>query len=246
MGEMIFCRACGNEVHRTARSCPACGAPLAQKRYKDKTAAAVLAFFCGGFGFHRFYLGQWWGIFYLMTSCIGIPFFISFIEFIVFLCTSRESWDAKHNDGFDGQGSNSNSVVWVVVGLAVGVMMFVVGIGVIAGISIPAYQDHTKRTIVSSGLYAASPAKAAMAEYISSTGKFPPSMDALGIQPTGLPQHVTNISLDQTSQSIVVSYDAALFNKTLNIGVGLDNGQVKFNCYSVDIENRYLPQQCKR
>lgn len=245
MGEMVFCRACGREVHRTARSCPACGAPLSQKRYKDKTAAAILAFFCGGFGFHRFYLGQWWGVFYLLFACTGIPSFVAFIEFIVFLCTSRESWDAKHNDGFDGQGSNSNAVVWIVVGLAAGVMMFVCMIGILAALALPAYQDYTKRTVVMSGLTAATIAKTSTAAYISSTGKFPPSLEAIGVQPGNLPLHVSSIDLDQQSQSIVITYDETLGNKTLNIGTSLNNGQIVFNCYSVDMPVRYLPASCK-
>jgi TM2 domain-containing membrane protein YozV/Tfp pilus assembly major pilin PilA len=245
MGEMIYCPSCGHEVHRTARNCPACGAPVVQKRYKDKIAATVLAFFLGGLGIHRFYLGQWWGLFYLLFSCTGIPSFISFIECIVFLCTSQESWDNKHNDGQSATQSSSSAVVWIVVGVAAGLMVFVAVIGILAAIALPSYQDYTKRTVVATGITAASGLKTAEAEYIASTGKFPPNIEATGFQPANLPAHVSSITLDQQSQSIVIAYDETLYNKSVNIGVSLNNGNLEFSCYSQDMPKKYLPQNCR-
>lgn len=68
---------------------------------KDKVVAALLAFFLGGFGAHRFYLGQTgMGFMYLIFCWTFIPLFISFIDFIAFLVTSKESFDAKYNKGY--------------------------------------------------------------------------------------------------------------------------------------------------
>jgi len=65
---------------------------------KDKTTAALLAFFLGGFGVHRFYLGQTGlGFLYLIFCWTFIPIFIGFIDFIVFLTMSKEAFDAKYN-----------------------------------------------------------------------------------------------------------------------------------------------------
>ncbi|MCF8110371.1 MAG: TM2 domain-containing protein [Desulfobacteraceae bacterium] len=97
-GSMVFCRGCGKEIHEDARTCPHCGAPQrATNQGKNKVVAGVLALFLGGLGVHRFYLGQWWGIFYLLFVWVFfIPSFIAFIEGIVFLVTNDEVWEQKY------------------------------------------------------------------------------------------------------------------------------------------------------
>lgn len=65
---------------------------------KSKTTATVLAFFLGGFGIHRFYLGQTaLGILYLVFCWTFIPAFIAFIDFICLLLMSEETFNQKYN-----------------------------------------------------------------------------------------------------------------------------------------------------
>ena len=65
---------------------------------KSKTTAAVLAFFLGGIGVHRFYLGQaGLGIVYLVFSWTLIPCLVAFIDFIGFLCMSDEQFNRRYN-----------------------------------------------------------------------------------------------------------------------------------------------------
>jgi TM2 domain-containing membrane protein YozV len=96
---MIFCQGCGKQMHNTARSCPSCGAvSAARKSDKTKWIAALLAFFLGGLGVHRFYLGNAViGILYLLFCWTFIPAIIAFCEFIYFLAVSEESFDRKYN-----------------------------------------------------------------------------------------------------------------------------------------------------
>lgn len=65
---------------------------------KSKSTATVLAFFLGGFGVHKFYLGRvGWGVVYLLFFWTFIPAFIAFIEFIVYLAMSEETFNNKYN-----------------------------------------------------------------------------------------------------------------------------------------------------
>jgi hypothetical protein len=83
-----FCFACGEKIDARAEICPQCG--VRQKPAiggKSRIAAALLAFFLGGLGIHRFYLGRpLSGILYLVFFWTLIPGIIAFVEFIVYLC----------------------------------------------------------------------------------------------------------------------------------------------------------------
>lgn len=65
---------------------------------KDRIIAALLAFFGGGFGFHRFYLGDnFRGLMHILFCWTMIPSFISFFDSIGFLMMSPERFDLKYN-----------------------------------------------------------------------------------------------------------------------------------------------------
>lgn len=93
---LVHCRECGHSIARNASSCPQCGGRQSASAGKNRIAAAVLALFLGGLGIHRFYLGQWWGVFYLLFFWTFIPSIISFFEAILFLLASDEDWNAKY------------------------------------------------------------------------------------------------------------------------------------------------------
>lgn len=86
---MVFCTACGKSIAANAVACPSCGAPNAaakgQTSEKTMVAAALLCFFFGVLGFHRFYVGKiGTGILMLLTlGVFGIWTLIDFIMIIV-------------------------------------------------------------------------------------------------------------------------------------------------------------------
>jgi TM2 domain-containing membrane protein YozV len=64
---------------------------------KSRIAAALFAFFLGGFGGHKFYLGQvGLGILYLVFFWTFIPAIVAFIEFILLLAMSDETFNQKY------------------------------------------------------------------------------------------------------------------------------------------------------
>lgn len=86
-------------------------------KMRSKTTAVILAFFLGGFGIHRFYLGQTGlGIVYLLFSWTLIPCFIAFIDFIGFLCMSDEQFNRKYNSPLTTP--NNNNVNTVAINMA--------------------------------------------------------------------------------------------------------------------------------
>lgn len=101
-----FCGDCGSVIKAKAEICPKCGvrqlsAPNAlsttAQNGKSKIAAALLAFFLGGLGVHKFYLGQiGLGILYLVFCWTFIPAIIAFIEFIILLTMSDETFNQKY------------------------------------------------------------------------------------------------------------------------------------------------------
>ncbi len=92
-----FCVACGQPMHISARSCPKCGAVQPGISGRNKLAAALLAFFLGGFGIHRFYLGRpVSGFIYLLFCWTAIPAIIGFIEAILLLMMSEDRFEQKY------------------------------------------------------------------------------------------------------------------------------------------------------
>lgn len=83
------------------------------KRKKKKRAATLLALFFGIFGIHRFYLDQrnigiahltmfFLGafIFTRMDWLVAIPAIMGVVDFLIFLFTSRESFDERYNQEY--------------------------------------------------------------------------------------------------------------------------------------------------
>ena len=65
---------------------------------KNKTTAAILAFFLGGLGVHRFYLGQnGLGLVYLLFFWTFIPALIALVDFIIFVTMNDAHFNAKYN-----------------------------------------------------------------------------------------------------------------------------------------------------
>ena len=101
-----FCSECASTIKAKAEICPKCGVrQMTQQGFltaaapngKNKITAAFLAFFLGGLGVHKFYLGQiGFGFLYLIFSWTLIPSIVAFIEFIILLTMTDETFNNKH------------------------------------------------------------------------------------------------------------------------------------------------------
>jgi hypothetical protein len=78
---LICCPECAEQISDSAKICPSCGFQSGKHAGKSKGLALVLAIFLGGFGIHKFYLGQTTaGIFYVLFFWTVIPFLLSIID----------------------------------------------------------------------------------------------------------------------------------------------------------------------
>lgn len=91
------CQVCLNKVNGKMM-CDAC---VSQRptTSKSRIAAALLAFFLGSLGVHKFYLGKiGQGFLYLLFCWTLIPGIVAFVEFIIYLTWSDEQFAAKYPD----------------------------------------------------------------------------------------------------------------------------------------------------
>ncbi len=93
-----FCHACGASIDPRAELCTKCGVrqrPATSER--NRISAAILAFFLGGLGAHKFYLGKpVLGLVYLLFCWTFIPAIVALIEGITYLSISDQEFAAKH------------------------------------------------------------------------------------------------------------------------------------------------------
>ena len=93
-----YCASCGNVIKKKAVICPKCGVKQSYGKGKSRISAALLAFFLGFIGVHKFYLGRpGQGVLYLLFFWTLIPGIIAFVEFILLLCMSDDKFDEKYN-----------------------------------------------------------------------------------------------------------------------------------------------------
>lgn len=90
-----YCRGCGSVIHASAPTCPRCGArqsgdsggsSVSNGAIKSRVTGALLAFFLGGLGVHKFYCGKiGLGLLYLIFFWTWIPALVALVEGILFL-----------------------------------------------------------------------------------------------------------------------------------------------------------------
>ena len=246
-GVLRPCKGCGQEIHITVATCPHCGSSQRSSRYKGKVAAALLAFFLGGLGIHRFYLGQWWGLFYLLFFWTMIPGLVAFIEFIVFLVRSQEKWDEIYNDGMPA-GPNEQGSTALIVGLAiVGIFVIIGVIGILAAIAIPQYADYTYRAKVSNAIVQTPPVKQAIMVFYTEHNILPDSNIMAGIEEPYLVdgQHSIRVTPDGFELSFG-GHDSVIASKTIEFAPYLDEaGNVLWDCTGGTLDHRYRPMDCR-
>ena len=241
---MTPCRGCGKPIHNTAPTCPHCGAPQRTgRRIKGKTVAAVLAIFLGGLGVHRFYLGQWRGLWYLLFCWTGIPGLVALIEGIVFLCSNGDKWDDKFNGGVPSGDSGAGAVLVAIVA----VIFIIAVIGILAAIAIPAYQDYLTRSKIVQAVSMMRQATPVVGKYIEKNQFAPESLQAAGFS-AALPDSIAGVAINNRTGEMVVTLAGAMqvAGKTFSMLPAVDTAnQITWRCSSSTLPAKLLPVECR-
>lgn len=234
-----YCYKCGTLLQKHMQVCPKCFTPPVHLTARNKTLAGFLALFLGGLGVHRFYLGQWWGIFYIAFWFTFIPSLVSIVEALVFWFTSDERWNKKY-----GQVPKSGGTMVAI--FAVSFFLFVMLVGMLAAIALPAYQEYTTRAKIASAMLLVNDTREKVTAFINNTGFLPnQNLDA------SLPEVIGNdiVALEVIEGGkIKVTYDIRDLNHYGNTIIWtptVDGDQVIWSCREGTVPDRYRNQECR-
>lgn len=104
-GNEVYCTKCGEMNKKSALYCSRCGvnqitgvlpARTSSNAKRSRVTAALLAIFLGGFGAHKFYMGNARsGVIYLLLLLTLIPTLISIVEGFIYLRDSDENFEKR-------------------------------------------------------------------------------------------------------------------------------------------------------
>lgn len=128
-------------------------------------------------------------------------------------------------------------------------MIVVAIIAILAAIALPAYQDYTIRAQISEGLVVASGAKNAVWDFISNTGRLPPSNTSAGLATsTSISgNYVASVQVAGGSITITMGNQAntRVIGRTVDLSpVTGSGGSISWTCKSA-INPKYLPTGCR-
>jgi len=190
-----------------------------------------------------FYYGAYWFVTFLIVPMFANRLYYQHAQKKIDKVVSVTSSPEQQSIEVARRGGTS------AVGLVIIPLILVFFVGIIAAISIPAYNDYTVRAQVSEGLNLSGGAKAAVTEYYQDTGELPDNNMVAGLAPaddiSGM--YVSNVVVD--SGAIVVTYGGQSHNviagKSLVLSPETNAGNVTWVCYSDSIPGKHLPAACR-
>lgn len=203
------------------------------EKTKSKNVAGFLALLLGGLGVHRFYLGQWIGIFYLLFVWTLFPVIIAFFEGLWFLFMKKEKWEGKYDYGKN-----------ISVGDGVAILSVGSFIGISGAIAIPAHQDFTIRAKVSEAIGMSINVRKAVSEYALREQQWPENNSMIGISEDLSSNYVSSLSVDKGVIYVEMTPETGTKGALVLIPSYLD-GVITWTCNESTVESKYLPVKCR-
>ena len=118
---------------------------------------------------------------------------------------------------------------------------------ILAAIAIPAYMADTTKARVASAVSVGRQAADSVADYNSLCQEIPDSLEQTGFV-AAIPAAVMSLDLNSQDGTVTVTMaNSPLDGKFLQFTPSLESGdQIVWKCTSRDIQDQYLPQQCRQ
>lgn len=141
-----------------------------------------------------------------------------------------------------GRGGTSNVLIIFVL-----IFTFIAFFGILAAVAIPAYQDYTTKARMVQAANIGRAAADSVGNFYSQYRAIPQSLAAAGFV-SSLSPAVKEVSVDsQTGTITIMMNGAAVGGKSLMFVPSLgDNDQLTWTCMSKEIQDRYLPYDCRQ
>jgi len=134
----------------------------------------------------------------------------------------------------------------ILLGVAIVLGLLIPVAGIVAAVSIPAYQEYTVRAKVSEALAAASPARNAVHAYLSERNSVPKTLAEAGVE---VPRtaRVQSITIDPRNATLTVTLAfSPLAGKTVMLVPQRAQGSaITWKCRPGTAPRRYLPASCR-
>ena len=156
---------------------------------------------------------------------------------------SMSSQDLQRRLGeLSGKGGTSNVVLIFVL-----IFAFIAFIGILAAIAIPAYQDYTTKARMAGAVALGSNAADSVANYYYQHQEVPSSLEQAGFAEP-IPPAVKELSVNDENGTVIITMASApISGKTFLFVPSLDsNKKIVWTCMSQEIQDKYLPQQCRQ
>ncbi len=155
--------------------------------------------------------------------------------------TKLASRDAQRRLGIlSEKGGTSNVAIIILV-----IFSFIAMFGILLAIAIPAYQDYTVRAKIAEGINTASAAKLAVAEMYAESGTVPVDNTEAGYMFKKDSPNVHDILIEEGIITIVMA-TTPVEGGSIVLEPSKDvNNSIAWECYSPDIEKKYLPTSCR-